>query len=921
MQLAQTIVGGGYTVSNASLVATNGSIGTFVNISSNIGIADGIILTSGSINIANGPNSLMSAGFNHGASGDADLNTLSGATTFDGCALEFDLVPACDSLIINYVFASEEYPEYVNEHYNDIFAFFISGPGITGTQNIALVPGTSSPVSINNVNAGSNAIYYIDNAGGATIQYDGFTVPLSAKATVIPCQTYHLKIVIADVLDGIFDSGVFIKGNTIQCSPIAYNDVASNLNAITSCENGSFTFCRTGPQTLPFTVHYTIAGTAVNGGDYVFIPDSVIIPANQQCETVTLIPIVQIGNPGVRTVKIIYQLGFCPQYDTLTLTITDLPPINAGPDAAICSGDSIQIGTISLPGTTYSWQPTTGLSNPNISNSKVSLLNTSNADQIIKYILSATNPQTGPCVLRDSMYVTVKPLPKAIFSANPDYCIGSNVPFTDSSTAATGKNITTWYWTFGNSLFNNTQNTIITYTTVGTYTVTLTVTDNTGCSNDTSQVITIWPKPIVNFTTNTPCHGDSVNFINTSSVPGGGVLSQSIWNFGDGSPLLSAFSPSHLYPTTSSSYNVLLMVTSDKNCIRSLQQTIIIRPKPIVSFTAPSVCLGLLTLFFNTSTGTSNFWDFGDGDTDVIRNPTHLYLSPGSYNVTLTSTTNFGCVDSITHTVTVYDIPKFDFTVTDTAGCPEFCTTFNSQIIPGSDTVASWIWMFDSGNSGNGSNAIHCYSEFGMYSHSLIATTVHGCKDTVSKPFYIHVYPKPTADFLIYPNPLSSFEHPVSLTDNSSSGVTNWLWDFGDGTFDTNQNPLAHLYSTNQDEYLAYLMVTNNYGCVDTTFKMIKIIEESSVYVPNAFTPNRDDKNEEFSPYGNGIYKKANYEMVIYDRWGMSIFKTNELSKGWDGRLRGETCQQDVYVYSINFWNKSDGTLLKKMIGRVTLIR
>ncbi len=921
MQLAQTIVGAGYQVSNAKFIGKNGSIGTFINAGSNIGITDGILLTSGSINVANGPNNLFSAGFNNGTSGDSDLDNLSGTTTFDGCSLEFDLIPACDSLIINYVFASEEYPEYVNKQFNDVFAFFISGPGIVGTQNIALVPSTNLPVSINNINAGSNAQYFVSNASGATIQYDGFTTPLYAKAQVVPCLKYHLKIVIADVVDGIFDSGVFIKGNTIQCSPVSYNDVASNVNAITTCANGSFTFCRTGPQTAPFIVKYSIAGTAINGVDYVYIPDSVIIPANQQCQIVNLVPIFQSVNMGVGTVKIIYQLGFCPQYDTLTLTISDPPAIDAGPDVEICSGDSIKIGPISSVGITYSWQPTTGLSNPNIADPKISLVNNGNTDQIIKYVLSITNPQIGVCVLKDSLLVKVKPLPKAKFNSIVDYCIYSNVPYSDSSSAALGKNISAWYWDFGNNLFSNSQHPSVSYSTTGTFIVTLTVTDNVGCTNDTSQVVNVWPKPIVSFTSNASCHGDSVHFINNSTIPGVGFVSQSIWSFGDGTPLISLASPSHLYTSSNNSYNVQLIVTSDKNCVSSSQQPVVIRPKPIVQFTASSVCFGSPNKFFNSSTGINDFWDFGDGTTDIVRNPNHQYLAPGTYNVKLVSTTSYGCVDSITSVAMVYDIPKFNFTMTDTSGCPEVCTTFNSQTMPGSAPIVSWIWLFDFGSTGSGNQDMHCYSEFGVYSPALIAITGNGCRDTVTKTSSITVYPKPNADFSFFPNPLSKFDPTAYFTDKSSSDVISWAWNFGDGTSSSVSSPGAHQYPLDKDEYLAHLIVTNNYGCIDTNFYLIKIQEESAVYVPNAFTPNEDGKNEEFRPYCTGDYEKANYEMVIYDRWGMLIYRTDELNKGWNGQLNDEICQQDVYVYVIKFWNKSEGTLLKKLVGKTTLIK
>ncbi|MGQ0827371.1 MAG: choice-of-anchor L domain-containing protein [Bacteroidota bacterium] len=921
LQLVQTIVGTGYNVSNAKLICPNGAIGTFTNVSSNIGITDGILLTSGGITIANGANNNTSAGINNGTSGDFDLDNLSGATTYDGCALEFDLEPACDSLKINYVFGSEEYPEYVNKQFNDVFAFYISGPGITGVQNIALVPGTSLPVSINNINAGKNTQFFVNNANGNTIQYDGFTKPLTAKAKVIPCETYHLKIVIADVFDGIYDSGVFIKGNTIECSPISYNDIASNLNAVKNCTNGSFTFCRTGPTTSPFLVKYTIGGTAVNGVDYVTLPDSVIIPANQTCKTVDLVPIPNSGNPGVRTVKIIYQYGYCPKYDTITLKITDPLPIDAGPDGVICSGDSVKIGINPLPNTTYSWQPATGLSNASISNPTVCLVNTGNANVVVKYVLSSFNPQNGVCTLKDSLYVTVKPLPKAQFNNQTDYCVGTSISFTDNSTVAPGKNISDWYWNFGNNLFDIVQNPVIKYTTSGTFTVSLKITDNAGCTDDTSRTLTIWPTPIVNFTANSPCQGDSVKFINSTTIPAGGTILQSIWNFGDSSPLISGNSPAHVYPTSNNTYNVQLIVTSDKNCVGTYQKTITIYPKPTANFSSDPVCIYNAMKFVNSSTGDLNSWDFGDGGTSNLRNPSHLFVSSGVHTVKLIVATNFGCSDSITKTAIVYARPKFDFTAADTSGCPVFCSPFESVISPGSDTIVSWSWSFNTGDIASGDKVNYCYVKDGQYSPSLVATSNHGCMDTVSKPYYINVHPKPSADFFVSPTEITSFEPIVYLNDNSSADVINWWWNFGDNKTSKGSSPPPHKYSIDNDEYTISLKVINNYGCTDSTSRMVRMNSESAVFIPNTFTPNDDGYNEIFRPYGSGIYVEADFEMFIYDRWGLMIYKTNDKAQVWDGRLKGEVCQQEVYIYKVNFINKADGVPFKKMRGIVTLIR
>ena len=159
-----------------------------------------------------------------------ELPTVNG---YDAAWVAFDIVSNTDSIKFDYVFASEEYKEFVNSDFNDVFGFFISGPGITGMQNLAVLPGTTIPVTINSINHLENSQYYIDNDydeflinGGQippsldatrfnNLEYDGLTRVLTARARVTPGQTYHLILAIEDVADEILDSGVFLKGGGI----------------------------------------------------------------------------------------------------------------------------------------------------------------------------------------------------------------------------------------------------------------------------------------------------------------------------------------------------------------------------------------------------------------------------------------------------------------------------------------------------------------------------------------------------------------------------------------------------------------------------------------------------------------------------------------------------------------------------------
>lgn len=229
---AQNLIGEGVTLISAELVCPEGAAGFFSQgESTNIGLTEGILLTTGQAADAAGPNTSGSTSTNWGAPGDADLASLVAPfPTFDACYLEFTFIPDGESVSFTYVFASEEYNQYVCSAFNDVFAFFANGPGLDN-DNLALLPGTDIPVTINTVNNGSpgsngnpdncseedlgNSEFFVENIGGATIEYDGFTVPLSATLDVNPGATYTFKLAIADVGDGSFDSGVFIQSGSL----------------------------------------------------------------------------------------------------------------------------------------------------------------------------------------------------------------------------------------------------------------------------------------------------------------------------------------------------------------------------------------------------------------------------------------------------------------------------------------------------------------------------------------------------------------------------------------------------------------------------------------------------------------------------------------------------------------------------------
>lgn len=225
------LLSGGVNVSNVLFDGSNAviscnAIGKFSTGSAgtNLGIQSGIIMSTGSVMSAVGPNNLGSTTGtlqNCITYTDATMGNLMNNDYNDLAVLEFDFVPWSDTLKFRYVFASEEYPEYVGSEYNDAFGFFVTGlnpnGGTYNNKNIALVPGTSNvPITINNVNGNSYSQYYVDNTNGLTIQYDGFTTVLTATVVLVPYNSYHMKLAIADAGDSSYDSAVFLEANSFS---------------------------------------------------------------------------------------------------------------------------------------------------------------------------------------------------------------------------------------------------------------------------------------------------------------------------------------------------------------------------------------------------------------------------------------------------------------------------------------------------------------------------------------------------------------------------------------------------------------------------------------------------------------------------------------------------------------------------------
>ena len=219
--VAQLLEGLNVSIQNVTVNCAGSAMGQF-NGPSEMQIEEGLVLTTGSASLVAGPVGNFASDYPN-TPGDADLTAaVGGMPTYDACVLEFDCIPTGDTLLFNFSFGSEEYPEFVGSAFNDVFAIWLTGPGFPMPTNVAALPD-GTPVAINNVNAGLNNAYFVDNETGAGqyVTYDGFTTNLTVFAEVSPDDVYHFKVAIADVSDMAFDSGVFLEAFSFRSNDLS----------------------------------------------------------------------------------------------------------------------------------------------------------------------------------------------------------------------------------------------------------------------------------------------------------------------------------------------------------------------------------------------------------------------------------------------------------------------------------------------------------------------------------------------------------------------------------------------------------------------------------------------------------------------------------------------------------------------------
>ncbi len=551
------LIGPGVQVSNVTfngLTAYSGNqIGNFTYTGTQIPFNSGLVLASGGVSGLAGPNNSGSSTIAVSApaiNNDAQLNAIAGFSTYDVGKLEFDFIPAGDVVSFNFLFGSEEYNEYVCGSVNDVFGFFVTalapGGGTYNNTNLALIPGTTIPISINTVNNGSvgsngtatncsdldpnwqdNNIYF-DGAPGANFQADGMTVLLNISFDVVCGESYHFKFAVADGGDPAFDSWVLLQSGsfTSDAVEVSVATVTGDSSVIEGCTDANFIFTRPENQTDDtLIVNYDITGVGIEGTDYTALINPVTFLPGEDTVVITLTPIQDgINEPSESVILTVYIVNECG--DTLisegTVYILDKPNITIieNDPIALCANDSILMTASATGGFApyaYTW------SNGTVGDSVYGAVSINGPTN---YIVTATD-QCG-FQMNDTVTIVMNQT-LAIdsmlqFPATACDPTGTVVGF---ASGFSGTPVYNWAGPGPNSS-NMTDASVFQNLSPGWYY--FTVTDNV-CEVNDSILLTQDQAPVAMFTASevSGCSPLSVSFTNTSQN-----ASTFAWNFGNG---------------------------------------------------------------------------------------------------------------------------------------------------------------------------------------------------------------------------------------------------------------------------------------------------------------------------------------------------------------------------------------------------
>ncbi len=525
------------------------------------------------------------------------------------------------------------------------------------------------------------------------------------------------------------------------------------------------------------------------------------------------------------------------------------------------------------------------------------------------YTVKLTATSGNNCVNSTTKTVTVYPQPTAAFTiGSTTQCFtGNSFSFTNTSSISSGT--LTYSWDFGDGSTATSQDATHSYTAAGTYTVKLTATSANNCVHSTTATVTVYPKPTVAFTINTAeqcLTNNKFTFSNTSAISSGSITYA--WNFGDGSTLTSQ-NPEHQY-SAPGTYKVKLVVTSNNNCKDSLEKTVTVYSLPTGTLTTPNgltICDGTTTTLQATG-GNTYQWYLDDVAINNATGSTYAATTGGVYTVKLFN--EQGCTNMATGsaTMTLIRQPAVNFSF------DKYCigqpTTFNNQSTTTQSGAVTYNWTLGNNTTSTDKNPVVSYTQVATYAVKLevVPTLCPALKQSVTKNVNTEA-PRAATRYAIVDAVIGK---DVTLQARDFNATIQWTP--ADNLSDAHRyNPV--LKPAKQQEYrIRYDFAS---GCVTVDSLLVRVFNGESIFVPKAFTPNGDGKNDVLRPSLVGIRELTYFR--VYNRWGNLLFETRTMGQGWDGNYKGMLQPMETYIW-VAEGITDKGTKVRET-GNTTLIR
>lgn len=530
----------------------------------------------------------------------------------------------------------------------------------------------------------------------------------------------------------------------------------------------------------------------------------------------------QYSTGGIYNVKLrLTSPAGCADSIIHAVTIDSRPTV--GFTAANLCNDSVlsplNTSTISSGTMVFDWSFGDGSAHTSVTNP------THTYHQSGAYNVKLVATSGGSCADSLSQLINVILGPNIQFMGT-NVCLGQASNFTDQTVNNTGSAVLDYRWNFGDGNSSTQQNTTHTYTNAGTYNVSLVLHMGANCYDSITKPISAYPPPSAAFNVADLCNSGTTTPVNTSTVSSGNMTFS--WDFGDATGTVNGQNPPHTY-ALSGNYNIQLIAVSDSGCRDTVINPITVIRGTNIAFNAPSVCVGLPTVFTDGTTNPYNTtingyqWTFGDGNSSTQQNTTNTYATSGTYTAKLVLDYGNNCADSLTKQVTVYPNPTVAFTIGDLCNDSVAAPQNTSSIATGTLTYA---WNFGDGTAlATGQNPSHTYHQSNNYNVTLVATSNNNCIDSLTQPINVII-----GTFINFSAPPVCLGAPSVFTDQTSNPynttITGYTWIFGDGNTATTQNATNTYAATGT--YNVQLLLDYGPNCAGTVTKQV-IVNENPV--------------------------------------------------------------------------------------------